>query len=252
MRPPSGPSPTTPAKATLRAQGPEHRGHAAGAAKPLLAAIRPQQNDRGLLADALGIAPDITIQHEVAYHQHARPAQTLHQIEQFRGHGVPFPGDVRSFAAAPNAQAACAGERGCTRRQLDTRRDACSSGSRISWWPISSMPSALGRSSTLTRERYWACLSRLTVTRPSRSWPKLLATDDRLDEDFRHDDGTAEVHPDAVGHGGDDAAQAAEVGERRFAQGSAADVRVHVNDVGAEGDVDRAGDAGAIGGQHQA
>ena len=40
--------------------------------------------------------------------------------------------------------------------------------------------------------------------------------------------------------------------QRRLAQGGAGDVRVHVDDVGAEGDVDRAGDAGAVGGQHQA
>ena len=81
---------------------------------------------------------------------------------------------------------------------------------------------------------------------------EIVGDGDRLDEDFRHDDGAAEVHPDAVGHRGDDAAQAAEIDERGFAEGGAGDVRVHVDDVGAEGDVDGAGDAGAIGGEDQA
>ena len=49
-----------------------------------------------------------------------------------------------------------------------------------------------------------------------------------------------------------DAAQAAEVDQRRFAKSGAGNVRVHVHDVGAERDVDGAGDAGPIGGQDQA
>ena len=44
----------------------------------------------------------------------------------------------------------------------------------------------------------------------------------------------------------------AEVDQRRLADGRAADVRVHVDDVGAQGDVDRAGDAGAVRGQDEA
>ena len=62
-----------------------------------------------------------------------------------------------------------------------------------------SMPSdASGRSRTLTRVRYCACLSRFTVTRPSRSCAEVAGHGNRLQENLRHDHGAAEVHPDAV------------------------------------------------------
>ena len=75
---------------------------------------------------------------------------------------------------------------------------------------------------------------------------------DRLEQDLRQHHGAAEVDPDAVLHRRDHGAQPAEVDQRRLAQGGAGNVRVHVDDVGAQGDVDGAGDAGAVGGQHQA
>ena len=82
MRPPSASSPTTPARADAGAEGPQHGGDAAGAAEPFLAPVGVQQDDRRFLADALGVAPDVAVEHQVADHQHARLAQTLHQIDQ--------------------------------------------------------------------------------------------------------------------------------------------------------------------------
>ncbi len=69
-------------------EGPQQGGHAAGAAQALLASFGVQQDDGSLLADALGIAPDIAVQHQVADHEHARLAEARHQIEQVNvGHG---------------------------------------------------------------------------------------------------------------------------------------------------------------------
>ena len=97
MRPPSASAPTTPARATLGARAREHGGHAAGAAEALLAAVGVQQDDRRFLADALGVAPDVAVEHQVADDQHARLAEVLHQLDQvatsasvrFGVHGVP-------------------------------------------------------------------------------------------------------------------------------------------------------------------
>jgi hypothetical protein len=74
----------------------------------------------------------------------------------------------------------------------------------------------------------------------------------RLDENLWHDDGAAQVHPDASFHGGNDAAQAPKIDEGSLAQGRAADVRMHVDNIGAEGDVNGARNAGAISRQYQA
>src|SRR5262249_46512130 len=68
------------------AQGAEHGGDAAGAAELLLAAVRVQQDDGRLLADARGVAPDVAVQHQVADHQHARLAEVLDEINQVGGH----------------------------------------------------------------------------------------------------------------------------------------------------------------------
>ena len=57
--------------------------------EPFFALVGVQQNDRRFLADALGVAPDVAIEHDVADHQHARLAETLHQIDQVGGHGCP-------------------------------------------------------------------------------------------------------------------------------------------------------------------
>jgi hypothetical protein len=68
------------------AERPQHGRHAARAAEPLLAPVGPQQDHRRLLADALGVAPDVAVEHQVAEHQHARLAEVLHQVDQFLGH----------------------------------------------------------------------------------------------------------------------------------------------------------------------
>ena len=70
----------------LGAEGAEHGGDAAGAAEPLLAPVGVQQDDRRFLADALGVAPDVAVEHQVADDQHARLAQLLHQVDQVGGH----------------------------------------------------------------------------------------------------------------------------------------------------------------------
>ena len=71
-----------------RAEGAQHGGDAAGAAQPFLALVGVQQDDRRLLADALGVAPDVAVEHQVADHQHARLAEALHQVDQVGGHRV--------------------------------------------------------------------------------------------------------------------------------------------------------------------
>ena len=68
------------------AQSAQQRGYAAGAAEPLLAAVGVQQDDRRFLADALGVAPDVAVEHQVADDQHARLAEVLHQLDQVGGH----------------------------------------------------------------------------------------------------------------------------------------------------------------------
>jgi hypothetical protein len=73
----------------------------------------------------------------------------------------------------------------------------------------------------------------------------------RFDEDFRHDDRAAEIEPHAIRHTGDDAAQPAEIDKARFPESGPGNVRVHVHDVGAEGDVDGARTARPIRGQNQ-
>src|SRR5438552_2839092 len=45
-----------------------------------------QENDRRLLADSLGVSPDVAVQHDVAQDQHARLLQALHQVNQLRRH----------------------------------------------------------------------------------------------------------------------------------------------------------------------
>src|SRR5262245_53249850 len=64
-------------KADASAQGAKHRRHAAGAAQSLLPLISMEKDDGCFLADALGVAPDIAVEHQVAGHEHARLSQTL-------------------------------------------------------------------------------------------------------------------------------------------------------------------------------
>src|SRR5262245_57280532 len=73
-----------------------------------------------------------------------------------------------------------------------------------------------------------------------------------FEEHFRHDDSAADVQPEAFGHSVDDAAQQAEIDERRFAHVRSGHLRVHVDDVSPDGDVDGAGDSRATGGADEA
>ncbi len=123
----------------------QHRGDAAGPAQSLLALVGVQQNHRRFLADALGVAPDVAVEHQVADHQHARLAQVLHQFDQVARHGdLPtFSGgsESRAFSAALRAaakrsatrHAACSSDMGAEPRAVNLHATAaCSSGSRIS------------------------------------------------------------------------------------------------------------------------
>src|SRR5439155_8800290 len=91
------------------AQSAEHGGDAASAAKPFLAPFRSEQDDRRLLADALGVTPDVAVEHYVADHQYARLPQPLHEIDQILGHRSPsvvWPAPHASAAASSACTAA--------------------------------------------------------------------------------------------------------------------------------------------------
>src|SRR5262249_10915467 len=68
------------------AQGAEHGGAATGAAKSLLALVGAEEDDRRFLANALGVAPHVAIEHQVAHDQHAWLAKVLHEVNEYRGH----------------------------------------------------------------------------------------------------------------------------------------------------------------------
>src|SRR5262249_41468872 len=70
------------------AEGPQHGGHAAGAAEALLALVGAEEDDGGLLADALGVAPDVAVEHEVADDEDVRLTEALHQVDKVGGHGL--------------------------------------------------------------------------------------------------------------------------------------------------------------------
>src|SRR5262249_44466703 len=67
-------------------QRPQHRGHTARPAQPLFSAIRAQEGNGRLLADAFGITPDVAVEHHVADDQNARLPQVLHQLNEIRSH----------------------------------------------------------------------------------------------------------------------------------------------------------------------
>src|SRR5438552_14325800 len=75
---------------------------------------------------------------------------------------------------------------------------------------------------------------------------------DGFDEDLRENDSAAQIEPYALLHGADDRAKAAKIDHAGFAQSGARDMGMHVHDVRAQGDVDRARNAGPISGQHHA
>jgi hypothetical protein len=54
---------------------------AAGAAQTLLAAIGVKEDYRCFLADSFGVAPHVTVEHQVADHEHPRLPESLDQID---------------------------------------------------------------------------------------------------------------------------------------------------------------------------
>ena len=66
----------------LCSQGAKHGSDAARSAEPLFPFIRVQQDDRRFLADPLGIAPHIAIEHHVAHDQDTWLPQPLYQFDQ--------------------------------------------------------------------------------------------------------------------------------------------------------------------------
>ena len=118
----------------LGAEGAEQRGDAAGAAEALLAAVGAQEDDRRLLADALGVAPDVAVEHQVADDQHARLAEVLNQLDQIGGHRR----SLATSAWVRDALSSYARPRMRLSQPPDTAADvrhataACSSGSRTS------------------------------------------------------------------------------------------------------------------------
>ena len=58
--------PTPPIRRTSAPSAREHRGDARRAAEPVLAVVGPEQGDRRLLADPLGVAPDVAVEDQVA------------------------------------------------------------------------------------------------------------------------------------------------------------------------------------------
>jgi hypothetical protein len=80
--------PDAPDEGHLGTERSEHRGHARRPAEPMLAMVGSQERDRGFLADALGIAPDIAVEDQVSDHQDAGVSQRLYATDQVEGHAA--------------------------------------------------------------------------------------------------------------------------------------------------------------------
>ena len=104
----------------------------------------------------------------------------------------------------------------------------CKSGSMISWWPISSMPSVLGRSSTLTVRPVLRLLVEVDRDQAVQIVAEVVGDRHGLDEDLGHDDGAARFHPRACPSPATTLHSRPEIDERRLAEGRTGDVRVHV------------------------
>ncbi len=73
-------------QADLRPEGREHRRHARRPAEAVLAGVGPEQGDGRLLADPLGVAPDVAVQDQVADDQQPGTAQRFDATDQIKGH----------------------------------------------------------------------------------------------------------------------------------------------------------------------
>src|SRR5437899_3417261 len=76
--------------------------------------------------------------------------------------------------------------------------------------------------------------------------PEVAREVEGLEENFGHHDRGAEVEDDAARELGGNRGEAMEVGHARGTDGSAVGVGMHMDDVGAEGDVNGRGDAGFV------
>jgi hypothetical protein len=69
-------------KGNTRAERSKQCGDAARTAESFLALVGVQENDWRLLTDALGITPDIAVEHDIANHQNARLAKVIYQVRK--------------------------------------------------------------------------------------------------------------------------------------------------------------------------
>ncbi len=67
---------------------PEHRRHAGRATEPVLTAVSPQERYGGLLADPLGVPPDVTVEDQVANDEDAGMPERLDAADQVVGHAA--------------------------------------------------------------------------------------------------------------------------------------------------------------------
>ena len=141
---------------------------------------------------------------------------------------------------------------GLARRPSRATTAAWSSGIISSWWPVSAIPSAPGRWRTLSRPRYFWSKSRLAVVRPSSDRPRLRAIATALRKTSGRTTALPRLSQTPPAIRATRPAEAAEVVERRLAQRGAVEPGGHVDDVGADRDVDRQRDARPTGGDQQA
>ena len=97
-----------------------------------------------------------------------------------------------------------------------------------------------------------ALLIHIDRDQPFEIVPEIADHADRLEEHLGQHHGAAQVEPDPVPHRRNHRTQEPEVNQRRLTERGARDMRVHVNDVGAQCDVNRAGNPGAMRSQDQA
>src|SRR5262249_33285947 len=206
-------------QADVDLQSAEHGGDAAGAAESLFLLVGPQQDDRRFLADAFGVPPDVAVEHDVADDQDARSAETLNEFDQVGGHN-PSLRRGRQFG----------GHRGMDERDQDLM-------------VADDLDSQGARTAQDVHLRAVLCfLVEVHGYQPGQVGPEVPGHGDRLQEHFWHDDSATDVQPEPFGHSVDDTAQQAEIDERRFTDIRAGHLRVHVDDVRPDGDVDGAGD----------
>src|SRR5262245_38912055 len=64
----------------------KYRSNACCSAQAFFTTAGTEQNHRGFLADAFGVAPDVAIEDQIAEHQHSRAAEILDDVDQIVVH----------------------------------------------------------------------------------------------------------------------------------------------------------------------